>query len=140
MSWVNKLKEEAEKLPAPGEFWKPSPGTYKVVLGEPEFRDQSFTQKDGTAKTVRVADFPLYLVEDGKLSEKKVWSIKVSRHEKSTYQKIVRAVEQATEEDMLHLPEENTTGVALVVEVRGEGRDREWIINTPSELKRKLKI
>jgi|GEM_PF-4460555 hypothetical protein len=136
--WIQKAEEEAEKLPASGgEFWKPGDGMYKILLGEPKFRDQEFNKKDGTVEKRRMADFPILLVEDGQVAGRATWSMRVSRHEKSVYQKVLRAAKEAvkagdiTEVDGAKL-------LALIVEVRGEGLSREWSVSNVSEYKKKL--
>lgn len=137
-SWIQKAEEEAEKLPAAGgEFWKPGDGMYKVLLGEPKFRDQEFSKKDGTVEKRRMADFPILLVEDGQVAGRATWSMRVSRHEKSVYQKVLAAAKKAiAAQDVTEVDGEEL--LALIVEVKGEGLSREWRVESVSEYRRKL--
>ncbi|WP_457556352.1 hypothetical protein [Candidatus Pyrohabitans sp.] len=136
--WIKKAEEEAEKLPSTGgEFWKPADGMYKVLLGEPKFRDQEFNKKDGTVEKRRMADFPILLVEDGQVAGKATWSMRVSKHEKSVYQKVLRAAKEALKaNDVTEV--DGQKYFALIVEVKGEGLNREWRVDSVSEYKRKL--
>ncbi len=137
--WLKRAEEEAMNAPGGGgaPFWKPPEGIYKVLVGEPEFRDQRFKRKNGTEEEVRMADFPILLVDGDEVKTEATWSIRVRKSERSLYMKVLNALKAARKNNDI-AEVDGKELLAIVVEVKGEGLNREWQVESVSDYKKKF--